>query len=237
MIDLGKMYQNFNGKETDETRQQQKKIAIGQLYRNALDLKSGPMLALLIKFHPEGISALYKGDSPLHYAAKYNLEAAVHILVDNGAELDLVNEQKETALQLAQRFNPKIFTYLQNEKKRRADEQEMVVARRTKFIENVMEKFFKQVAETKKETFVQIASQDSRKKFLEGLATVASYPKSSNLFHGELFAKLTVLETLLVETLVQKFEKRESGCISNDDFQGRSHVQPQRSYKNRVLSF
>lgn len=211
LIDIGKVYyksEEKDLKETNEAREQLKKIAVGQLYRNALDAKSESMLALLIKNHPEGVNALYKGDSSFHYAVKFGYEVAVRSLVENGGEIDSVNQEKETALQLAKRFQPKIFTFLENEKKKRSDEQEMVKLRRKKFVESVMEKFFKR-AETKKDMFGQISSSDSRKKFLEGLTTVVSYSKFSDLFQGELFSKLNILESLLVDTLVERFEKRD----------------------------
>lgn len=57
-----------------------------------------------------------KGDTPLHIAARWGYEGIIHVLLENGADVNIQNKMKETPLQCA--LNSKILTIMEVDYKR-----------------------------------------------------------------------------------------------------------------------
>lgn len=211
LVRVGQFHLKNN--DAQPNKELMKDAAIGQMYKTALDSKSISMLTFLIQIHPEGLSILYKGQSPLHYAVQAEFTEAVHLLVDQGSDLALINGKQLTALKLAETQNSDLQRFLFNEIGK-AEQRRNEIARVKREIEQNRSKFVKEFLESfagqklpQQKTILQ--NSENSKILKDALDAAIKGEAYDNWFVAEEYHKLATLIQILNEMLVKKITEND----------------------------
>lgn len=179
-----------------------KKIAIGHCYQVAINAKSLIMLKKLIEYHPEGLSFLYKGDSPLHYCLKSRYKEGVYLLVENGSSLVLANSQKQKPIDVAKENDSDLEAYIHNAINRIQQKEKLIAENYQKFIETCIAKFQEELKEKS-----DLRNTKNIERLRRCLKEVFGKPVNQGLFDDNTFKTSKTLILLIIKTILEKVQK------------------------------
>ncbi len=207
LVKIGAFYcQNSGSKMSAEQERIMREATIGQLFCTAINCNPD-FLNFLVQIHPEGQRILYNGQSPLHYAVIQGMINAVNVLVNNSSDLTMQNSDRKTALEIAKlEGDSVIINCISNKLKTEQEKTKLISMNRNSCIEAVVKQFEDGLRKEQE----ALKSTENAKCLRECIAQVLANVEYESFFFGERYNKISLFQSLLVKTLLERVNTKDS---------------------------